>query len=281
MEIPRYPNTIDLSKAFTIFKQILVENILGIILITVLCVIAGLLYSFYSPKTFESKMILQSDILSESYSLKLAENLNTHIKDGDFAFLAGQLNLTADEANQLEEFRILSALTPMSQQMDEKDKIIVVISVQVKDNAVLPKLQEGIIAYFSNNEYIRKRVIENRKKYEGMIVALDTEIKRLDTLKNKISKGNFSGSRTGEVSIVDLSGLYEVAADLYEKKFDFMNDLATVDSIQVIEGLTPYGKPIWPKKSVVLFTSLMIAGALILVLLQFKASRAKVVSANT
>ncbi len=278
MEIPRNPNTIDLSKVFSAFKQALAENILGMLVITILCLAAGFLYIAFSPKTFESRMILQSDILSESYSLKLAENLNTHIKGEDVEFLAAQLGLSNAEADMVEEFRILSALTPMSQQMDEKDKIIVVISVQVKDNSILPKLQEGIIAYFSNNEYIKKRVIENRKKYEGMIVALDTEIKRLDTLKNKISKGSFANSRAGEVSIVDLSGLYEVAADLYEKKFDFMNDLATVDSIQVIEGLTSYSKPIWPKRSVILFTSLMVAVALILVLLQFKASSAKVKS---
>jgi uncharacterized protein involved in exopolysaccharide biosynthesis len=281
MEIPRNPNTIDLSKAFSSIKEALAENILTIVVITVLCLAGGLLYILYSPKTFESKMILQSDILSESYSLKLAENLNDHIEDDDTEFIASQLSLSIDEAGQLKEFRIISALTPMSQQMAEKEKIIVVISVQVNNNSVLPKLQEGIIAYFSNNEYIKKRVIENRKKYEGMIVALDTEIKRLDTLKNKISKGSFSTSRAGEISIVDLSGLYEVAADLYEKKFDFMNDLATVDSIQVIEGLTPYGKPVWPKKSVILFTSLMLALAAILIVLQFKASSGRVVATNS
>ncbi|MEJ0055068.1 MAG: hypothetical protein WDN75_05090 [Bacteroidota bacterium] len=178
MENSRSSDTVDLSKAFLNLIRLLSENIFMVTIILVVCLGLGWFYYWITPKTFESKMILQSDILSESYSLKLAENLNTHIKDSDYDFLAKSLDLTPEEALQLREFKIVSALTPTSQQMPEKDKIIVVISVRVQDNAILPKLQKGIIYFFSNNEYIKKRVEENRKKYEGLVSALDQEIKK-------------------------------------------------------------------------------------------------------
>jgi len=270
MEPSHSSDTIDLSRTFIRAIRLLSENILVISLTLALCIGLGWFYYWITPKTYESKMIIQSDILSESYSLKLAENLNTHIKDSDYDFLSKGLNLSEDEATQLREFKIVSALTPTSQQMPEKDKIIVVISVRVQDNAILPKLQAGIIEYFSNNEYIKKRVEENRRKFEGLVNALDREIKMMDTLKHRISKGDFASSKIGGVSLVDVSGLYEVAADLYEKKYDFMIDLATVDSIQVVEGFTPYSKAVWPKLSIVLVGSLFLAGVIIFILLSYK-----------
>ena len=259
METPRSSDTIDLSKAFIHIVRLLIENIRTVTITLVVCLGIGCFYYWVAPKTFDSKMIIQSDILSESYSLKLAENLNNHIRDRDVSFLASKLNLTNEEAHQLIEFKIVSALTPMSQQMAEKDKIIVVISVRIRDNAILPKLQSGIILYFSNNDYIKKRVDENRKKYEGLIYALDREIKRLDTLKNKLSNGTLTNTKFGGVYFMDVADLYGVAADLYEKKYNFMIDLATVDSIEVIEDFTPYDKPVWPKLSIVLAASLALA----------------------
>ncbi len=270
METLRSSDTINLSKAFLQFIRLLSENILTVVITLVICLGGGWFYFWMTPKTFESKMIIQSDILSESYSLKLAENLNTHIKDSDTDFLAVSLNLTKEEAFQLREFKIVSALTPTSQQMPEKDKIIVVISVRVHDNSILPKLQEGIIHYFSNNEYIKKRVEENRKKYEGLVAALDQEIKKMDTLTDKIARGEYPSAKSGNVSIFDIGGLYRTAAELQEKKFDFMIDLATVDSIQVIDDFTPYGKPVWPRLGIILIACLTCAGLVIFIALSYK-----------
>jgi hypothetical protein len=273
MENNRSSDTIDLSKAFIYLIRLFSENIATISITLIACLGLGWVYFLVSAKTYESKMIIQSDILSESYSLKLAENLDAHIKGDDIEFLSANLHLTQDEARLLKEFKIVSALTPMSQQMQEKDKIIVVISVRIQDNSVLPKLQAGIISYFSNNEYIKHRVDENRKKFQGLVSALDREIKMMDTLKMKISKGDFSSPKIGGVSLVDVSGLFEVAGDLYEKKHDFMVDLATVDSIQVIEGFTPYSKAVWPKLSITIVASLALAGLIIFIILSYKTLR--------
>ena len=273
METSRPSETIDLSKALAYLIRLFIENVKTILIITFLTVSIGLAYYWFSPKTYESKMIIQSDILSESYSLRLAENLSTHIKDKDHDYLSTKLKLTPEEAAQLMDFKIISALTPMSQQMEEKNKIIVIISVRVSDNAILPKLQEGIIHYLSSNDYIKKRVEENRKLHEKMIAALDREHKMLDSLKSRISNGKFSGAKVGDVLIMDLAGLYKVSADLFERKFSTERALATVDSVQIIEDLTPYSKPVWPKLSVVLLTSLILAAIIITIIISLKSLR--------
>jgi hypothetical protein len=270
MEAPRSADTIDLSKSFLNLVRLLIDNIRVILTTSLLCMVLGGIYFWVVPRSYQSKMIIQSDILSESYCFKLAENLEGHIQNKDFDFLASKLNLTVEEAQQLGEFKIVSALTPMSQQMAEKDKIIVVISVRVQSNALLPKLQAGVIHYFSDNEYIRKRVEENRKKYEGLITALDREIKMIDTLKNKIRNGTFASAKVGGVAIMDVAGLYGVTASLYDKKFETAVDLAMVDSIQVIEDFTPYGKPIWPKLSIIMITSLIFAAVIIFLIISYR-----------
>ena len=280
METPRSSDTVDLTKAFADFVRLVIQNP-GTIGITIsLCVAAGWLYYWTAPKTYESKMILQSDILSESYSLKLAENINEHIKDGDTEFLASRLHLTNEAAGLLREFKVASALTPMSQQTKEGDKIIVVISVRVQDNAILPKLQKGIVEYLSNNPYIKKRVEENRKKYQGLIAALDQEIKLMDTLKRKIANGTFANSKTNGISLIDVSNLYEVSANLHEKKLSFVFGLALVDSIQVIEDFSPYGKPVWPKLSIFILASLALSVFILFLLFSYKTPK-KIISQNS
>lgn len=273
MENPRSSDTIDLPRAFAQLIQLLTENFYTMLIVVLLCLGGGSLYYWLTPRTFESKMIIQSDILSESYALKMAENLNTHIRDRDADFLASKLYLTKEEAIQLKEFKVISALTPMSQQMAEQQKIIVVISVRVENNAILSKLQNGIIQYFSNNDFIKKRVEEKKKKHLSLAAALDREIKILDTLKSKISKGTFMGAKVGDIAIMDVSGLFGVSASLHERKYNIIYDLAVIDSIQIIEELTPYGKPVWPKLSVVLLTSLMLAGLIIFGSISYRSIR--------
>ena len=281
METNNPSDTIDLSKAFTYLIRLFIGNFSTILIITTLTLGLGLVYFWFSPKIFESKMIIQSDILSESYALRLAENLSTHIKDGDIEYLVAKLNLTTEEASQLRDIKIVSALTAMSQQMPEKDKVIVVISVRVTDNAILPNLQRGIIDYLSSNDYIKKRVEENRKLYENVIGSLDRELKMMDTLKIRISKGKFSSTKVGDVLIMDVSGLFEVAGDLFEKKYSTQRALATVESIQIIEDLTPYRKAVWPKLSIVLLTSLILAGIIITTIISYKSFRNQITAAGS
>ena len=260
METARTPDTIDLTQTITYLIRLLIQNLRSIVIITILALTCGGLYFWLSPKTFESKMIIQSDILSESYLLRVAENLNTHIHDKDIDYLVSKLNLTEAEAKKLTEFKIISALTPMSQQMSEKEKIIVVITVRVSDNSILAKLQSGIIYYLSSNEYIKLRVEENKKEIRKNIASLDREINMLDTLKIKISHGKFSSLKVGDVMMIDLAGLYSLSIGLNEKKHAQLHALAQVDSIQLIEDLSPYQKPIAPKLSITLLVSLLLAG---------------------
>jgi hypothetical protein len=256
MQSPHQPEAIDLSKVLITLIAAILKNFWTIAACIALCVAVGLAYYFFSSKTYESRMIIQSDILSESYALKLGENMNAHVKDGDYDYIGTSLGLTPEEASKLREFKIVTALTPTSQTMAEKEKIIVLLTVGVSDNAILPKLQSGVISFFSSNEYVKERVFEKKKELQNYINALDRELKMMDTLKLRVLKGKFATTKIGDVSIMDFATMYEVAGDLYEKKFEAETDLALVDSIQVVEGFTRYNKPVWPKLSIVLLASL-------------------------
>lgn len=267
--------TIDLSKVFSSLFTVISKNFKIILLSFLMCIGVAEIFHFLSPRVFESKMIIQSDILSESYALKVADNLNLHIKDEDIDFLSVALNLNKEDAGKLREFKVVSALTPMSQQMPEKEKIILVIIVRVTDNAILPKLQEGIIFYLTSNPYIQKRVLEEKRKLSGLIAALDGELQKLDSLKRKITTGKFSSARIGDVSIMDVSGLYGVSASLYDKRFEYQEDLALVDSIQVIEGLAAFKKPVWPKRSILWTSASLLAFLIIFLVLSWKTIRSQ------
>ncbi len=255
MQSTHQTEAIDLSKVLITLIAEIIRNFWTIVVCLMLCIGLGLSYYFLSSRTYESRMIIQSDILSESYALKLGENMNAHVKDGDYDYISTSLGLTLEEAGKLREFKIVTALTPTSQTMAEKDKIIVVLTVGISDNSILPKLQAGVVNFFSTNEYVKERVLEKRKELQNYINALDRELKMMDTLKLRVLRGKLATTKIGDVSIMDFATLYEVAGDLYEKKFEAETDLALVDSIQVVEGFTRYNKAVWPKLSIVLLAS--------------------------
>lgn len=211
--------------------------------------------------------------MTESYSFKLAENLNQHIYDHDTDYLSSKLNLTPEEATLLLGFDMVSALSPNSQLMEEEDKIIVVIIVRVSDNAILPKLEKGIIQYLSTIDFVRQRDEVNSKYYESVMAAYDREIKMMDSLKFKISKGKYPFNKDGGTQFMDLGSLFETSGDLSEKKYAAERSLTLVKSIQVIEGLAPFSKPVWPRLSNVLITSVVLAGAIAGLLIIIMANR--------
>jgi hypothetical protein len=234
----------------------------------VLSVGTGCIFYFISPKTYESSMIIQSDILTESYAEQIANNLHKLIKERNDSTIAAKFGVTLTEASQLKKIEFESAFQNTGI-IQEKDKIIFLVTIQLSNYSSLSKFQDGILKYLENNEYVKLRVSLKKEEFIHLIEKIDKEIKGLDSMKTQIGLRLKPSSNRTESPLFFLNGgdFYRQSIELYREKFKTETELGKVKSIQLIEPFSPLKKPVSPKLSVSIAAAvtlgMMILGAIL------------------
>lgn len=216
----------------------------------------GIHYS-QTPK-YESDMIIQSNILTEAYSNTLTETLERLIKEENIDLISNKLSLNKDQASSLSGIKVES-ITETQTTDDITENRIFKIHVEITNNGVLNDLQRGLIAFLENNEYVKKRVELTRSRLKNLISKVGTEIKEIDSLKSKISKGLIQQqSGNNNLVILDPTTVYSKALSLYKEEISYQQSLELSNSIQLIEGFVAFQKPASPKLSINLVIGFML-----------------------
>ncbi|MCW5910435.1 MAG: hypothetical protein KIT62_05145 [Cyclobacteriaceae bacterium] len=210
----------------------------------------GLSIGMYSISTrvYESKMILQSDILTESYAERITESLDRLIKEENRKMLSTRLNITEEEAQKISKIEIESVKQTSTSK--EKDESIFIITCEIKEKSILPKLQDGIIALLRNNEFVKIRVKQRETYYTSLIAKIQEEINSLDSLKQRLFQGKPIYGKSAEMMLVEPTSIYSKIIDLSKEQINYKNALELVNSIQLVEGFTAFEKPAKPKLSI-------------------------------
>jgi RNA-binding protein YhbY len=201
-------------------------------------------------------MLIYSSILTESYCLELADNLNALVRDGNYPILAQRLGITEKQAAAIRKVTMRGAL----ETVPEEDRLAIIVTVRIKDNGVLPDLQRGIINYIAQNEFVKVRVEERKRAYEELIARVAEEIEKLEAVKQRIAQG--TGSSSGSMVLMNPSDAYVRTVELLERKLGLEERLRLVSGVQLVEGFTPLNKPVSPKLAVLLASGL-IAGIIL------------------
>lgn len=255
-----------LVKAVLLIKRNLVQIIIFFVVGTGL----GYAYASLAPKVYESKMLVSSDILTESYSEKLFESLQGLIKEKNYNELSARIGLTPTESESLSKIKIESALKDKPQKEDEKKFFL--ITVELTDQSIQPKLQNGLIQFLQQIDFVKVRVEQRKKYYSDLIKQIDTEIQSLEEFKSKIYDGNFFQNSKGNV-MFDPTEVNSKIIELSKERGGYVMALETANSVQVVEGFTQFDKPIWPKKSVSLAAGASLGLFLVGIMIAFKSIR--------
>ena len=270
MDKQAHNDEIDLVELLVKVVLLTKRNLLQIIVFFVVGTGLGYAYASLAPKVYESKMLVSSDILTESYSEKLFENLQNLIKEQNYDGLASRINLTAEEAKKISKLKIESALKDKPDKEDEKRFFL--ITVELEDQSLLPKIEEGLLFYFQENDFVKVRVEQRKNYFKELIKKVEEEIQSLEGFKEKIYKGNFFESVKGSM-MFDPTEVNSKIVELSKEKGNLTMALETVNSIQVVEGFTQFDKPVWPKKSISLAAGATLGLFLVGVLIAFKSLR--------
>lgn len=202
---------------------------------------------FTSPRVYESRMMIYSSILTESYCQELAENLNALVRDGNSSALANRLKLTVEQAAALRKVNMEGALEGA---VPEVDRWAIVVTVRVTDNAILPDLEAGIVEYIAGNDFVKVRTDEKKRTYQELIARVAEEIEKLEAVKQRILQGAYSSPQG--VVMMNPSEAYARTVQLVKEKLELEEKLRLVNSVQVVEGFIPLNRPISPRLSLLL-----------------------------
>ncbi len=270
MDKQTHNDEIDLVELLVKVVLLTKRNLLQIIIFFLAGTGLGYAYASLASKVYQSKMLVSSDILTESYSEKLIENLQSLIKEENHDVLGAKINLTTDEAKKVNKLEIESALKDKPAKEDEKRFFL--ITVELEDQSLLSKIEQGLLFYFQENEFVKIRVEQRKNYYDELIKKVEVEIQSLEGFKERIYKGNFFESAKGSV-MFDPTIVNSKILELNKEKISLQNGLQLVSSIQVVEGFTKFEKPVWPKKFVSLAAGAALGSFLVGILIAFKSLR--------
>lgn len=240
------------------FKTLLLAFLIG--------AAGGLIFYKVYPKRYSSRMVIQSDILTEAFVASIAKNLGQLLIEGNSREVSKKLGITPTEASNI--FSIDIENINSKKEKPEELPNAFLVTVEVFDNAVLPKLQKSIISFLSNNEYVKVREKQHRDYYKGMIAKVDKEMNSLDSMKRTLFTHK---AKSFDVLLMDPTNIYRMAVELSKEKIGYQNKLELVNSVQLVEGFTTYDKTFFPKLSFSLVGGTLLSTILVSIVLACKA----------
>ena len=239
-----------------LFLKILKNNLILLITLAIVGLLLAIAFYFTKKPSYESSMIVQSEILTEAYSNTLTETLERLIQEGSYLLLSEKLDLSIKQAEQLIGIQVESITEDRGEDIT-KNRIFK-IYVSTFDNSVLRDLEKGIINYLETNKFVSKRTELKRKRLRSLIKKIDDEISEIDSLKKIISLGSLINQNgSGDIFMLDPSGIYNVGISIYKDGLIYQESLELINSIELIEGFVAFKKPISPKLSVTIIFGLL------------------------
>jgi hypothetical protein len=268
MEKPNKQDEFDLYDVFLKVVNIIRTNfwlILGFFLVGTLL---GLSYYYSSKKVYETRMVVSSSILTRSYAETLLDKLNRHRREVNIKAITDLLKVSDGTAKSLVHLE-----TEIVSQTDEaKEPERFIIKADILDQDILPDLQQGLVHYLANNEFVKVRVEQNKNYLIQMIAKVDEEIKDMEILKQKIITGEFFQKTQGNV-MFDPTTVNSKILELTKERINLRNNLELANSVQVIEGFTKYERPVRPRLSVSLVSGSFVGLIFVSILIAFKSIR--------
>lgn len=268
MEKKTQQDEIDLMNLLLKGINIIRANFWLIISFFLLGTVLGVAYYSTATKVFESKIVLSSDILIKSFTEKLFDNTKLHLRERNKKIIAAQFNISEKTAGDIALIKIES----VGESTDPKEQERFIITAEVYNPEILPDLQQGLIYFLENNEFVKIRVEQKKHYLQQTISKIEQEIKDLEDFKIKIYKGDFFQNLDGNL-MFDPTTVNSKILELTKEKLTLQNDLEIVNSVQVIEGFNKFERPTKPKLSLSVASGALIGLLFVGFIIGFKSIR--------
>ncbi len=287
-----------LVRFLALIRKVPIEN--KSIFLAAIVVVSGLTlaYGFLLKKKFyESTMILTSNYLNKRIVDNTIEKLNLLAKEENASGLARALHIADTLADNIAKFEakpfvaetdlieleVLKEQLKSAQENAKNAKVIdqVIKRIEIENRhafelkvrtynpAVISNLQNSLVNYIRDNEYIKKRIEINKQTLLEKKNKLQDELKKLDSLKGVIYanyKTMAEQPRQGSNNVILSDRSVTNPIDVYNQDLALYNELQLVErqlyiqpDFEVIDGLTEFSEPASASLPKMLVQALLIA----------------------
>lgn len=235
--------------------------------------ITGLTIFYVSPKVYRSKFTGECMVLPDSRVVDLINDLKKLSEEGDEKQLAAKLGISIEEAAEIESIEALSTIKINKEAIGVDEYLlpsttsyIFSVEADVKDNAILPTLQKGIIRYLSSNEYSKIRIERFFENKKAMVAVIDRQIEKLDSV-NSAYETKLIQKDGPNITLAHPGDFRMLLIQLEEKKQAILDDIKFAEPVRVIQPFTPFNKHVAPKRLGLVIQYVIMANVLTLLAL--------------
>jgi len=247
----------------------------------VLSASTGFIYfSFLKKRFYESKMILSSEYLNMRIVDSSIDKLNLLAEEISTSGLANELKIQDSLAANIVKFEarpfvsetdvieleVLKEQLKNAQVNNNKEVIEQVInrieienrhafefSIRTYNPTIIKPLQEALVNYFRNNDYVKKRIEITKTTLTQRKAKIERELPKLDSLKRVIYanyKNMAEQSRQGSNNVIlsdkavtDPIEIWNQDIALYEQKLYTEKQLYLQPDFEIVDGFTEFSEP--------------------------------------
>ncbi len=215
-----------------------------VFIISILLGISSGLYFFFSiPKTYKSRMIVHSFLLTNQEEIQIINNWNDLLKKKEYNALTRAFHCSEDMLHKVKWIKAKE----IQQVFSQVNPNGFTIDVLVTDNIILDELQKGLVYGFENNTYIKSRLDVKKAAFKELIDKTSEEIKKLDSTKRIVEDIISGKERSSPSLIIDGSSVNRQLIEMNEKLLSFRESLEFTKAVQVLQGFEKFRIPDGPK----------------------------------
>jgi hypothetical protein len=262
------PDEIDLVQVFVKVVDFFRNNYLIFLILNALGIALGILYFKLKSPVYESRLIGECHSIPDSRSVDLLSDLENLRMNEDWKLLGNKLKMTEADAKLIKKIEPLSNIAIEKQTKGLDDYLLPTLQVsytfgviaRVKDNKILPKLQNGIVHYLSSNEFSQLRYSRFYNNGNTLKDFIHKEIKKLDSVNTAFADKVVSGRNN--VSTLTSPGDYKtIVIDLMGRILDIEDQLKFSKPVTIIQPFMPFKNPVEPNPNFIILLSVALANA--------------------
>jgi capsular polysaccharide biosynthesis protein len=229
----------------------LLKKRMGMFSATVAVVVFAVFFFTIKTKPFyDTKIPIGSSYFTGNSIEPMIIYLSDLRNDGNYKMLAEKLGISEEEARAIARIQVRNKST-------QNNFYTADISLRVYQPEAIPKISEGIMNFFEQNDFVKNRVEVMKKELEDFTSNGERELMRLDSVKQALRKVL---EKHGSISnnIIFPSNIHLEAVMINEKVYQARQNLKLIKGVELLAQPAVPASPSNPSKFLLLFTGLLV-----------------------
>lgn len=252
---PQQPDDVDLVNLLERLVIYIRRFRIAFLVAIVIGILLGVLVYSTSPRLYKSRLILHSSFLTNPEEIQIVDYWNQLLKRNEYKVLSGILGCDEDKLRNLASLdaadiqKMFTAENPNGFYIDAR----------VKDNAILPGLQQAIVYGLNNTDYVKQKLAVRKENLNQLIRTVTVQIARLDSTRSDIEKIISNKEKNSSSLMLDVTGVNRELLDMNEKLLGYREQLQFASGVQVLQGFVPLNTPVSFSLKVLILVGLVLS----------------------